>query len=82
MTPYDGAGHGKSTYWTWQAVSTARQNGEECTCWDRNIPRIDVSNDGTYKIAVQCLIKNDGCKEGFPKTDETLTQKFKGFYKG
>lgn len=43
---------------------------------------IQYDLDRTENVAVQCLIKGDGCKEGFPKTDETLTEKFKGFYKG
>ncbi len=81
MQPYDGNGYGKSPYWTWQAVSIARQNGEECKCWDTNIPKITFRDDGTYAVGVQCLIKGNDCKEGFLQTEKELTEKFMELYK-
>lgn len=81
MQPYDGHGFGKSIYWTWQAASIGRQNGEACFCWDEAKPTLEIKPDVELTIKVTCAAKSLYCRNDFPKTEEKLKELFKEFYK-
>ncbi len=83
MIPYDGAGYGKSLFWTWQMRSIALQNNEECYCWENQMPNIIFKpSDDVIKIKIKCASKTALCKNGFPDTEKALKEIFIRMYKG
>jgi hypothetical protein len=81
MMPYDGAGYGKSTYWTWQLRSIAIQNGEECACWENTMPEVKFKpDDDVIRVKIKCASKTALCKNAFPETEKALKEIFVRLY--
>ncbi len=81
MVPYDGLGYGQANYWRITADDLAQGNGEFCLCWYNHLPHVTFSEDGKYKVTVDCYIKKDTCKKGFPQTSHDLTEIFMLYHK-
>ena len=81
MNPSDGTGYGHSMYWRYQLKEIALNNGEACSCWKENEPRMNFVGDRKFTIIVKCKEKKSDCKERFDLTQEEITQKFMNFHK-
>lgn len=82
MIPHDGTGYGKSVFWTWQLRSIAQHNGEECFCWENNMPEIKFKpSEDVIRIKIKCVARTALCKNAFPETEKALKEIFIRMYK-
>lgn len=77
---FDGQGYGKSDYWHQVAYRTAKEMGEDCSCWHEQ-PFILTFGEKDFCMKIRCSIKKPTCVKYFTKTEYQIQNLFKEFYK-
>ncbi len=80
MIPYDGFGYGQSSYWAYSAKELAQYNGEYCSCWNENEPRVQIKCKDGIDVKIRCVFSHVDSQKSFPKTEEQIKEKFGKFY--
>ncbi len=80
MLTFDGTGCGKSDYWHQVAYRTAKEFGEDCSCWHEKPLEVRFLPDD-FKVKINCWEKKSTCTKSFEKTEQAIEKMFKDFYK-